>query len=187
MHQPGRTWEASTWQRLQITDRVQVPMVNGWENFHRLIRPDFVASLNAMFQGDRQARAGCHKAATIPVVDANPLQPSALPSADSYEFFTAWEAKSVWKNEVTIRSIEAFRAYDPSDHIAHIAPTPLLMVVADNDCVTPTDLALSAYARALEPKQLVILPGGHFDAYREPNISHSIGEQIEFLQRTLCK
>ncbi len=28
----------------------QVPCVNGWDNFHRLIRPDFVAGMNAMFQ-----------------------------------------------------------------------------------------------------------------------------------------
>lgn len=28
----------------------QVPFVNGWESFHRLIRPDFVAGLNHLFQ-----------------------------------------------------------------------------------------------------------------------------------------
>jgi cephalosporin-C deacetylase-like acetyl esterase len=28
----------------------QVPCVNGWDNFHRLIRPDFVAGMNARFQ-----------------------------------------------------------------------------------------------------------------------------------------
>jgi cephalosporin-C deacetylase-like acetyl esterase len=28
----------------------QVPCVSGWDNFHRLIRPDFVGGLNAMFQ-----------------------------------------------------------------------------------------------------------------------------------------
>ncbi len=39
------------------------------------------------------------------------------------------------------------------------------MVVAANDVLTPTDLALEAYNRALEPKRLVLLPGGHFDAY----------------------
>jgi cephalosporin-C deacetylase-like acetyl esterase len=28
----------------------QVPFVNGWETFHRLIRPDFIGHLNAAFQ-----------------------------------------------------------------------------------------------------------------------------------------
>jgi hypothetical protein len=31
--------------------------------------------------------------------------------------------------------------------------------------VTPTDLALEAYQRALPPKELLVFPGGHFDAY----------------------
>jgi fermentation-respiration switch protein FrsA (DUF1100 family) len=39
------------------------------------------------------------------------------------------------------------------------------MIVGDNDTVTPTDLALEAYQRALPPKELLVFPGGHFDAY----------------------
>jgi uncharacterized protein len=39
------------------------------------------------------------------------------------------------------------------------------MVVASNDKVTVTDLALAAYERALEPKRLALIPGGHFDPY----------------------
>ena len=162
-------------------------MVNGWDNFHRLIRPDFIAGLNAMFEADRRARSTGQAAATLPVVDANPLQPSALPSADSYEFMSAWEGKSTWKNETTVRSIEAFRAYDPSHQISRISPTPLVMLVADNDCVTPTDLALKAYAEALEPKKLIILSGGHFDAYKGSTLSYSIEQQLQFLQQTICK
>jgi fermentation-respiration switch protein FrsA (DUF1100 family) len=39
------------------------------------------------------------------------------------------------------------------------------MVVARQDHLTPAHLAIDAYERAREPKRLVILPGGHFDAY----------------------
>jgi hypothetical protein len=39
----------------------------------------------------------------MPAVDENPLAPSALPTAGSYKFFTAWAKKSSWKNEVTVR------------------------------------------------------------------------------------
>jgi hypothetical protein len=38
-------------------------------------------------------------------------------------------------------------------------------MVAENDILTPTDLAIAGFDRAREPKKLVILPGGHFDAY----------------------
>lgn len=40
----------------------------------------------------------------LPVVDQDPMKPSALPTPDSYEFFTAWGKKSNWKNEVTMKS-----------------------------------------------------------------------------------
>ncbi|TKA65820.1 hypothetical protein B0A49_06245 [Cryomyces minteri] len=164
----------------------QVPCVSGWDNFHRLIRPDFIPGLNTMFQEDRLGRAAGKTAQTLPVVDEDPLKPSALPTADSYEFFSAWGKKSNWKNEVTVKSIEAFREYDPSFHIHHISPTPLLMTVAENDVLTPTDLALKAYARAIEPKELQILPGGHFDGYSGSNFETNAGRQAAFLKKTLC-
>ena len=55
--------------------------------------------------------------------------------------------------------------YEPGALVERISPTPLLMIVAKNDHLTVADLAFEAYARALEPKRLVLLPGGHFDAY----------------------
>lgn len=140
-----------------------------------------------MFQSDRIARTAGQAPTTIPVVHANPLERCALPSQDSYEFFSSWEAKVVWRNEVTIRSLEGLRTSIPSQYIAHISPTPLLMLVASNDCVTPTDLALKMYAKALEPKELVLLVGGHFDVYREPLIGQCIEHQVRFLQENLCK
>jgi hypothetical protein len=39
------------------------------------------------------------------------------------------------------------------------------MLVAAGDHLTPAHLAIDAYEHAREPKELVIMPGGHFDAY----------------------
>ena len=55
--------------------------------------------------------------------------------------------------------------YEPGIWVPRVSPTPLLMVVALNDTITVTDLALAAYERALEPKKLVTIQGGHFDPY----------------------
>ncbi|KPI36677.1 putative 31.7 kDa protein in traX-finO intergenic region [Cyphellophora attinorum] len=55
-----------------------------------------------------------------------------------------------------------------------------------NDTLTPTDLALEAYSRAREPKQLHILPGGHFDGYTGKNFDKNTSVQIEFLREHLC-
>jgi fermentation-respiration switch protein FrsA (DUF1100 family) len=82
--------------------------------------------------------------------------------------------------------IEAFRAYNPAANIHRISPTPLLMTVAHNDVLTPTDLAIEAYARAREPKELHILPGGHFDAYSGGNFERNAGRQVEFLRGSIC-
>ncbi|RBA21880.1 hypothetical protein FPRO05_00227 [Fusarium proliferatum] len=164
----------------------QVPCLNGWDNFNRLVRPDFAEFMEGEFQKDRLDRAAGNAPITVKVVDENPLAPSALPTPDSYDFFQKlWAPKSAWKNEVTLKSLELFRAHDPSVWIHRISPTPLLMTVAENDVLTPTDLALEAYSRAREPKQLSILPGGHFDAYTGNNFERNVARQIEFLKEYL--
>jgi len=92
---------------------------------------------------------------------------SALPTPDSWEWFseTGKRRAPAWKNEVTLRSVELLMEYEPGMYVERISPTPLLMVVAAGDHLVPSDLALEAYQRAREPKRLVLLPGGHFDAY----------------------
>jgi len=72
---------------------------------------------------------------------------------------------------VTSRSTRAARMYEPGIWARRVSPTPLLMVVALNDTITMTDLALAAYERALEPKKLVTIQGGHFDPRQFPTSS----------------
>ncbi len=66
---------------------------------------------------------------------------------------------------MTLRSVELFLAYEPGAYIGYVSPTPLLLVVALGDHLTVVDEALRAYEQALQPKKLVALKGGHFDAY----------------------
>jgi fermentation-respiration switch protein FrsA (DUF1100 family) len=55
---------------------------------------------------------------------------------------------------------------NPATHLDRPGlPDSLLMIVATHDTVTPTDLALDAYQRAHPPKQLSLIPGGHFEPY----------------------
>ncbi len=145
----------------------QVPLISGHGLARRLIRSDMIAGLARMFEDDRRARYAGKPPAMIPVVSENPAGPAALPTADSWTFFTetARARAPAWKNEVTLRSIEMFTEYEPGAYISHISPTPLLLVVALGDHLTVADHALAAYERALEPKRLVTLPSGHFDAY----------------------
>ena len=147
----------------------QVPVISGWQNFRRLVRADFLAPLRAGLHADRDSRAAGRPPAMLPVVAEDPMSPSALPTADSYNWFTTTAAARApaWRNEVTLRTIEYGFGYEPGAYIGLISPTPLLMIVAVNDHLAVSDLAITAYERAREPKQLVLLSGGHFDAYVE--------------------
>jgi uncharacterized protein len=145
----------------------QVPLASGHGNARRLIRADYLAGVQGMFAEDRRARMAGKTPAMIPVVARDPASPSALPTPDSWVWFTETGRTRApsWKNEVTLRSVEMFTEYEPGSYVSFISPTPLLMVVALGDVLTVADLALAAYERALEPKRLVTLQGGHFDAY----------------------
>jgi hypothetical protein len=145
----------------------QVPLVSGHANFRALVRADFIAGFQAQFNADRNARFRGEPPAMVPVVDADPLAPSALPTPDSYTWFTETGRSRApsWRNETTLRSVEMFTEYEPGTYLPWISPTPLLMCVAENDHLTVKDIAIEGYAAAREPKKLVILPGGHFDAY----------------------
>jgi uncharacterized protein len=145
----------------------QVPLVSGSANITALVRADFIAGFRAQFDTDRAARFAGQAPAKVPVVAEDPLAPSALPTPDSWAWFTKThdERAPSWRNEVTLRTVEMLSEYEPIAYIANIAPTPLLMIVARDDHLTPARLALGAYEEAREPKRLVLLAGGHFDAY----------------------
>jgi fermentation-respiration switch protein FrsA (DUF1100 family) len=120
-----------------------------------------------VFDADRAARYAGDPPAMVPVVAEDPLAPSALPTPDSWAWFTETGKTRApsWRNEVTLRTVEMLGEYEPGSYLARISPTPLLMLVAETDHLTPADLAIDAYEQARQPKRLVILPGGHFDAY----------------------
>lgn len=145
----------------------QVPMVSGSANIGELVRADFRAGFREMFDADRAARFAGDPPAMVPVVDEDPLAPSALPTPDSWTWFTETGKTRApsWRNEVTLRTVEMLGEYEPRTYLPRISPTPLLMVVAREDHLTPAHLAIDAYESAREPKKLVIIPGGHFDAY----------------------
>jgi hypothetical protein len=85
----------------------------------------------------------------VPVVDKDPLAPSALPTADSWEWFreTGNTRAPTLRNEVTLRSVEMFTGYEPGAYLSYISPTPLLLVAA-GDHLVPSELAIAAFEGA---------------------------------------
>lgn len=144
----------------------QVPTISGSKVAVRRAKTPQASYLRLQLAADRALRVLRNERAYVRVV-ANELEtPCALPGLDSYEYFTrSSDFAPNWNSEVTIRSLELARANEPGAHIRFISPTPLLMLVAEDDHLTPTDLALDAFDRAGEPKSLEMLPGGHFEPY----------------------
>jgi len=147
---------------------VQVPLISGYSNARRLIRADFIAGFQQSLAEDRRARLRGAPPAMVAVVAENPSDPAALPTADSYAFCTQANKRAPsWRNEVTLRSIEMFMEYEPGVYLPLVSPTPLQMIVATEDVLTAADQALAGYEKALHPKRLICLKGGHFDAYEK--------------------
>jgi fermentation-respiration switch protein FrsA (DUF1100 family) len=140
----------------------QVPVISGYRNAHRAIREDLIPDVLARFAADRDARFVGKEPAMIPVASEDPAEICAFPGWNAYDNF---QGAPRWRNEVTLRSLEMFWEHDTAGCVEKISPTPLLMIVEDRDTLAAVDHALDAYNRALEPKKLLILSGGHFDAY----------------------
>jgi hypothetical protein len=102
---------------------------------------------------------------TRAIVSADPAASAAYSAPDAIDFYRQPIPEGIWENMVTVRSARAARMYEPGVGIGRVSPTPLLMVVALNDTIILTDLALAACERALEPKRVELIPGGHFEPY----------------------
>jgi uncharacterized protein len=140
----------------------QVPAVSGFLVSQRSNTPLELDGIRMMLSQDRIQRYETGEVNYLPMV-APPGQPCFFPYNEAREFFEATKGDSQgrFENRITLESLERLSYFEPAVRIDAIAPTPLRMVLAKKDFLIPMDLALTAYARAHEPKSLVFLEGGH--------------------------
>ena len=156
---------------LGATDRrlkavvAQVPTISGFEQGLRRVAPDGIAALERAFAEDDRGQLRGEPLRRQLVVSDDPAILASYRSKDAIDFYLQPTPPGIWENSVTIRSTRAARMYEPGIWVPRVSPTPLLMVVALSDTMTVTDLALAAYQRALEPKKLQLISGGHFAPY----------------------
>lgn len=90
-----------------------------------------------------------------------------------------------WQNQVWLRSAFGTEpAFDPAVAVPFLH-APVLFAVASHDTVASTDLALDAFARAPEPKELVMIDGHHFTAYSGPALVEAAAAARDFFLRHL--
>lgn len=89
-------------------------------------------------------------------------------------------------NWIAAHSLDPIVTYDPGAFAEDISPTPLLMILVDADTTTPSDVAQAVYDRVPGPKELLTLPGGHYDVYDMPAVRDAcIAAAADFLVRHL--
>jgi len=162
----------------------QVPY-SGLGGRGRLPRPVFLARMAAAAVRDEiRGRLGLAPA-FLPLV-AEPgsgvFAPFVEPGATTslYELFPAGYA---WANQFTPRIMLRLPGYRPFD-TASLVRCPWLVLVCDDDAVTPADQAAALASRAPQ-MELRRFPVGHFEVYRGEWFERAVAVQTEFLRRHL--
>lgn len=161
----GHVIVLGAWDRRVKAIVAQVPLIDAYEWLTRSLGPDMRDALVAEQIAERERIYDGGAPTMVPVVG----EPGAALATPDAAWFSAMAVLApTWRNAVTARSWERILEYSPLRWIDRVAPTPLLIVAAEHDVICPLELAREAFARAGEPKRLVVLPVGHFDPYEPP-------------------
>jgi fermentation-respiration switch protein FrsA (DUF1100 family) len=157
------------------------------EVLERGIGPQGALGFLGFLTGDRAMRYQSGAVNEIKVTAQGP-EPSMVPGPLAYDFYTTAQQTiaPTWRNAVTIESVEKMMEYNPVWPVHRIAPTPLRVVLAENDEFIPSDLVRATFERAGEPKDLVVLSCGHLEVYdTEPWLTRAADAAIDWFTRYL--
>lgn len=159
----GHALRIAAYDRRVKTVVAQVPAIGLWRYLRRsetAVREAFLAKALA----DRLdfARTGQPRMLAI----TGPDSTESILGASGFDWHRRNEQRHpTFQNAIAAHSLDRIVAYDPGAFVEDISPTPLLMILADDDTTTPSDIARSVFDRAGEPKHLMEFAGGHYDVY----------------------
>lgn len=136
----------------------QVPTLSGSQTSVLGMTEQQIDEMLQAFAEDRAARARGEE----------PRRTGMAPAGtDTGDWLRAASAGTSYRPDLTLRSKELRMAYEPIWYIDRISPTPFLMVGVTNDSRSPTEEQEDGFSRALEPRKLVMIEGGHYSVYGE--------------------
>lgn len=141
----------------------QVPFVKGHHDYLKLKRPDLWEIIQRKYAADAKARATGKLPGMTPVVTADPEKSAVMKEPEAYQYFTQLPQ---WQNQVTLHSVELSGNSAPINVVSKIK-IPVLFIIADNDTICLTSLALSAYEKLTTLKKCIRVKGHHFSVYDE--------------------
>jgi uncharacterized protein len=142
----------------------QIPNVSGHRNAVKLYSAKQLQEIRRRAAIDRAARLAGQPAMTVPMFSDDPDELCAFPGPIPEEYREAITT-GIWNNETTIRSMEHFIEFEPAGWLPYVTPKPLLMIIAERDRCTFTEVQREVYEAAPQPKKLLSFDGGHFDSY----------------------
>jgi hypothetical protein len=124
-------------------------------------RPDEFADLLARSEADRVRRVMTGKSE---FADRNTV---LLPDRQSADLAAAARRGNPGAvGEIPLEFIDDTLGFHPEWIVDKIAPRPVLFITSDDDRLVPPDESESLYAKAGEPKKLIVLKGwGHYEVY----------------------
>jgi uncharacterized protein len=89
-------------------------------------------------------------------------------------------------SQIPLEYVDDTLEFNPEWVVEKIAPRPILFITTDNDRLVPPEESVALYARAGEPKRLVVLRGyGHYEVYAEPAFSEVMAATLAWYQEHL--
>jgi dipeptidyl aminopeptidase/acylaminoacyl peptidase len=127
-------------------------------------RPDEFHDLLQRAAQDRKARVLDGKSAFVK------REEILLPDRQSAELAAAARRDNpAAVGTLPLEYIDETLQFAPEWVVDRIAPRPVLFITTDDDRLVPPEESFRLYARAGEPKKLVVLEGyGHYEVYTEP-------------------
>jgi len=164
----------------------QVPGIGGgFDSMRKNLEPDGMKRIMEYYYADRKRRQQTGRGGYLPVV-APQGTPCALPTVDSLEWFMK-DSGPTWQKTVTIESMEKNMEYDVVLTLGRISPTPLLVLLAENDSLIPYAAARTIFEKAPEPKNIISYNCGHFDIYaREQWFTKASNTELEWFKKYLA-
>ncbi|MBH0777921.1 alpha/beta hydrolase [Nocardia bovistercoris] len=143
----------------------QIPNLSGHRNARRLYTPEQIERIHRRAAIDRAARRSGAAPATVPIFSTDPAELCVFPGPIPTPAIAAAIAAGTWTNTATLRSMEHLVEFEPCGWLTHLNSTPLLMIIAEDDRCTFTDIQRDCYELVGGTKKLSSYPGGHFEAY----------------------
>jgi hypothetical protein len=127
-------------------------------------RPDEFHDLLARSEQDRRKRALDGQSELVP------REEILLPDRQSAELAAAARRNNpAAVGTIPLEYVDETLQFAPEWVVDRIAPRPVLFITTDDDRLVPPEESFRLYARAGEPKKLVVLRGyGHYEVYAEP-------------------